>query len=28
VEGTLDPLVYARHVCELMGLKSPFGGSE
>ncbi len=21
-------LVYARHVCALMGLKSPFGGSE
>jgi hypothetical protein len=28
VEGTLHPIVYARHVCELMGLKSPFGGSE
>ena len=23
VKGTLAPLVYARHVCELMGLKSP-----
>jgi len=25
---TRETLVYARHVCELMGLKSPFGGSE